>query len=77
MPPKQPTETTADRWAGYADKSPEERLSVLHDAWNESTDLSQRRFFEGRMLEITVDMAEHPEWFDGGCVCALCCSYGD
>lgn len=59
----------------YIAASPEERLRLLCDARRASKDERHQAFYEGRMMEVTVDMDEHPEWFDYGCLCALCCSY--
>jgi hypothetical protein len=61
----------------YLNASPEERLRILYDEMRElgrpaPLDDRQRAFYEGRMIELTVGMDEHPEWFDYGCLCAEC-----
>lgn len=60
----------------YQGLIPEERLRVLAKHYQQAEG-DYRRFFEGRLIELTCDMDEHPEWFgDLGipCVCQECCS---
>lgn len=56
----------------YLVASTEERLHIIWQAHQASRDDGQRRFFEGQMLALSYDLAEHPEWFDNGCMCADC-----
>ncbi len=36
-----------------------------------------RQLSDNLMLELTLEFDEHPEGFEDGCCCRLCCSYGD
>lgn len=65
-----------DPFEGYEDKSTGDRLKVLVSQWEQSEDDRQRGFFEGRMMEATIGMEEHPEWFQHGCSCNECLSCG-
>jgi hypothetical protein len=51
------------------------RLRELVSLWKSAKTDREKAFIEGRMLEATVDLEEHPEWFGHGCLCALCRSY--
>jgi hypothetical protein len=35
----------------------------------------RKAFWEGRMLEASIGLEEHPEGFDCGCLCDTCRSY--
>lgn len=59
----------------YINAEPEERLRMLYEI--KPRDAMQAQFFRGQMMAITIDMDEHPEWFDEGCLCESCRSYGD
>jgi hypothetical protein len=61
---------------GYEDKSAEDRLRVLQTCWERADNDEQRNFLSGRMLEATVGMEEHPEWFEHGCLCQECMTCG-
>ncbi len=73
--PPQLTADEADMLA-YIGADSEQRLRMLRVEWKNSTSDRQRVFYEGRMLELTVDMDDHPDWFDLGCLCAECRSSG-
>lgn len=49
--------------------------------WQELEELSRVDKMEGErfkeLLNKTEDEEEHPEIYDGACLCRLCCSYGD
>lgn len=60
----------------YTGLSAEEKLRLLVADWKLAKDDRQRAFYEGRMMEVTLAMNEHPEWFQFGCACRECCSYG-
>lgn len=32
---------------------------------------------EDELLDITQCLDEHPDGYDGPCLCAMCCSYGE
>lgn len=54
----------------------EARLHILAKHYQE-TEGDRQRFMEGRIVELTSDMDEHPEWFGElqlPCACAECCS---
>lgn len=51
------------------------RLTLLSAAWAKSKSESQRQFFSGQMIGITIDLDEHPAWFKHNCLCATCRSY--
>jgi hypothetical protein len=72
--PKRTLEEIGDE--EYRQMKPLERLRVLRDAWCRQTTQLAKSFFAGRMLEITIDMDEHPVGFDCACLCAACRSYG-
>lgn len=38
---------------------------------------SDRTALEMRMLDLTKGIEQHPAWFDFGCECDLCRSYGE
>lgn len=50
-------------------------LQEIKELW-QSGDQNQRSFLEGRALEITRGMFEHPEGWDIACYCDTCRSYG-
>lgn len=52
------------------------KLSVLASEWDEAKP-THKHYLEGRMLEVTIGMEEHPEWFNHNCLCDLCLSYSD
>ena len=58
------------------------RLAVLskehaNDYFKERTMSEKNKKEYGRLLDKTREVAEHPEDWDWGCLCQLCCSYGD
>lgn len=55
----------------------EERLLQLVREHNAAESDTHRQAVEGKMLEVTRGMEQHPAWFDFGCSCDLCLSYGD
>lgn len=55
----------------------EERLKELVAEIKSATSESHKTIVEGRMLEVTRGMDIHPEWFDWGCECDECLSYGE
>ena len=46
-----------------------ERLAVPFD------DSYKRGFYEGRILELTIGLPEHPDGLEFGCLCDDCRSY--
>ena len=64
-------------FAAYNRGTQEDRLRIIQDAWNASTDDHQKAFFEGIMFADSVGLEEHPEWFGHGCACDTCLSYGE
>lgn len=69
-------EVTRNDWKNYEAKDPEERLKILAKHYGEASGES-RRFFEGRIIELTIDIDEHPDWFAElgyPCCCRECCS---
>ena len=58
----------------YKKSTPNERLMILQEAWKTASPIT-KTVYEGQMLGITVDLEEHPEGFNHGCLCELCCSY--
>jgi hypothetical protein len=61
----------------YPQRSRDERLELLAHAYNSVPDI-RRQFFEGRLVEATIDLPSHPELFnklDTPCACAECRSY--
>lgn len=74
-PRSQPSVEVGDE--EYAAMKPLERLMVLRAMRTHETSESSRKFLEGRMLELTYDLDEHPDNFDCGCLCATCRSYGE
>lgn len=66
-------------WRAYLAAAPLERLMILQNEWsvlgNDPKTRQQRTFLEGWMLELTIGMPEHPEWFGHNCLCDLCRSY--
>lgn len=72
-------EAVRDDWDGYEAKPPEDRLRVLANHYTRAFkdgDYGKQRFFEGRIIELTIDMVDHPGWLDEGCPCCCqeCCS---
>lgn len=61
----------------YANGSQEERLKIIQEARQASTDEHQKAFYDGMMFADSVGMEEHPEWFEYGCACDSCLSYGE
>jgi hypothetical protein len=73
---------TSDREIGdedYASLSPLERLKCIQADWELATTPHQKSFLEGRALEVTVDLEACPDekLTPGGCLCAVCRSYGE
>lgn len=63
----------------YKKSTSEEKLEILDAMWNAATGRTasgrgQRAFIAGRMLEVTIGMPNHPEWFKHGCMCDECSS---
>jgi hypothetical protein len=63
-------------FADYETKTAEERLRLLQEHWEAATDQEGRAFFEGRMLEATIGLDDHPEWYGHGCLCHECLTCG-
>lgn len=53
----------------------ERHLKYLADQYKEAAgDAWTRRFFEGRLIEATVGLPDHPKGFEGvPCACDECC----
>ena len=65
-----------DRFLAYENKTAEYRLRILADFRMKATDPRQAGFFEGRMLEATIGMEQHPDWYEWGCLCHECQTCG-
>ncbi len=82
MTNKQLKESTIydDDFDNYRLKSPEERCWIVaKHFWHYwlANDTDRMRFMEGRLIEITGDMDEHPAFMeDMPCLCRMCCSCG-
>lgn len=63
-------------WAEYLAATPEERLLLLQASWKAANSDRQRAIFEGRALEASIGVGQHPEGFELGCLCDECCSSG-
>jgi len=60
----------------YIFMSKEEKLETLRKCYLEAKGARQKAFFEGRLIEATIDIEEHPDFMeDVPCCCATCCSY--
>jgi hypothetical protein len=60
--------------------TPLTELREIHDGLLQAFREGDERkigFFEGRGFEVTRQMDDHPDFWDIGCVCATCLSYGD
>lgn len=55
----------------------EQRLRELVAELQAAKDDAHETCVEGRMLEVTYGMENHPEWYEWGCLCDECMSYGD
>lgn len=75
------TNTELDRsdydLAAYLKGTKEERLKIIQVARLASREPRQQAFLEGIMFADSVGLDEHPEWFQFGCACDTCLSYGD
>ena len=60
----------------YGEKSSVDNLQEIKNDMESTDDSYQRYFLEGRALEITRDLDDHPEWWEYSCFCQLCQSYG-
>lgn len=63
----------------YLTAVPERRLQLLAKELVKSRELEsgcRAQFFEGRIIELTTDMDEHPKWHDDICNCRECRSCG-
>jgi hypothetical protein len=54
----------------------ERLLAELHSSIKSADDADKQRI-EAAMQALTVGTSQHPEWYDFGCECDLCCSYGE
>jgi hypothetical protein len=74
-----PAHATTDeldaRFTQYLEAKPAKRMLLLKAEWNETADARLRTLIEGRMLEASITLSEHPEGFNHECLCALCRSY--
>ena len=59
---------TADDW---------DQLAHLDELVRTGKASAMGRVNYGWRLEATRDEDEHPEDYEGPCLCRLCCSYGD
>lgn len=56
---------------------------MTNEEWEELKSIAQKTkglFLNergGKLLRMTMNEEEHPEDYDGPCMCKLCCSYGD
>lgn len=61
----------------YSNAPAVDKLMWLQKEWREADSKHHRSFLEGRMMELTIGLEQHPEGFEHGCLCDLCCSYGE
>jgi hypothetical protein len=59
----------------YLKMSKAERLMYLQEQSAKADTEFARGFWEGRMIEASIGLDEHPEGFNCGCMCNLCRSY--
>lgn len=64
-------------FAAYQQGTKEERLRIIQDVRMKSTEDHQKAFYEGMMFADSVGLENHPKWFDFGCACDTCLSYGE
>lgn len=50
-----------------------EEIEELRGAWN----TNPHTLPEADLIALTAGLPEHPEWWDGPCMCATCRSYCD
>jgi hypothetical protein len=60
----------------YADAVPSERLERLLMEYHNAKDDRHKAIVEGRIMELTVTMDEHPEGNNNVCLCADCRTCG-
>lgn len=54
------------------------RARELPDPANPDYNVAENQaFLEGRMMEVTISIDEHPEWYEWDCLCGTCLEYGD
>ena len=61
----------------YIESDVEGRLKILIEAITSSKDEEVKTFLRGQMIGLTIDLDEHPEWYDWECLCSECLQYGD
>lgn len=71
----QVSECIAIDW-GEIGKEPDEALRNLTDQLSKAKNPHTRKRIEQEMHVATRGLAEHPEWFDGPCMCDACRSCG-
>lgn len=53
-------------------------MEMTDKEWKRLESLGQKEGEEwNRLMAKTEQELEHPEWFEGPCMCKLCMSYGD
>lgn len=57
------------------------RTSSEELAWwivhQQQAELERLKLENGQLLDLTRELNEHPDDYDGPCLCKLCLSYGD
>lgn len=52
-------------------------VAMSPEEWKELATVEELTPRWNELLDKTEKVDEHPEDYDGPCVCKLCCSYGD
>lgn len=50
---------------------------MTHREWKDLETMKKGDFDYEHLLEKTSSEEEHPEWYNGPCMCELCRSYSD
>lgn len=61
----------------YEQLSQEEKLLYLQKCREAAKEDYKKAFYDGRMIEASIGVPEHPDGFNHGCLCDTCLSYGD
>ena len=60
----------------YVEATLTERLERLRNEWRHADNDRHKAIVEGRMMELTITMDDHPDEHDNVCLCADCRSCG-
>lgn len=55
----------------------ESKLRELYDSLKYAKNDAERLTIQTEMQELTKGTEQHPDWYDYGCECDLCNSYGE